>query len=114
MGTGAHSDQTGRGHSLGNTDDTLEGRAATQTALERLEEWDNGDGNSAAKNAKCCGRERRADGHNTDCGIAPVCLGNSSAQEGLGSCWAHTGLSQQGALAAGMANSLPTCHKQGQ
>lgn len=70
VGTGAHSDQTGRGHSLGNADDILEGRAATQTALERLEEWDNGNGNSAAKNAKCYTWEGRAAGNNTAWGLS--------------------------------------------
>lgn len=68
-GTGAHLDQTGRGLSLGSTDGILEDRAATQTALERLEEWDNG--NSAVKNTKCCTWEGRAAGNSTVCSCLP-------------------------------------------
>lgn len=70
VGTGAHSDQTGRGHSLGNIGDILEDRAATQTALERLEEGDNGNGNSAVKNAKCCTWEGRAAANRNDWGLS--------------------------------------------
>lgn len=49
--SGVGSDQTGRGHSLGNTDDIPGDK---QPALERLEQWDNGNGNSAENNARCC------------------------------------------------------------
>lgn len=72
MGTGAHSDQTDRGHSLGNTDE---------------------------KKAKCCAWEGGAAGNRTDLGLSA--WGTALLKrKGLGSCWADTELSQLGALAA--------------